>query len=237
MVQLRHRLPVLAVLARAGVPPVLLLAGAAMPHVVMFGPVVHMIVVGAAGVLAGTASVVMSIVATRRNDGRAVWLGMALSVMATVLVIHALATPGVILPGNGLLQVAGALNLPIGGTILAASALPLLRRPRRVWLLLMFEFAVVGLFAAVGVTLLAQAGAIPVVPAPSSLIANLIFVAGAIPLAVLAWRAARTSLLTRRVLDLVVAQGVVCLIGAVTAASHSGRRSRLRQSPRSASSS
>jgi HD-GYP domain-containing protein (c-di-GMP phosphodiesterase class II) len=214
MGQLRHRLPVLGVLARASVPPVLLLVGTGMHHMVMFGPVAHMVVVGAAGALAVAASIVMSIVATRRNDGRAVWLGMAFSVMATVLVIHALATPGVILPDNGLVQVAGALNLPIGGTILAASALPLLRRPRRVWLLLVVQFVVVGVLAAVGATLLALSGAIAVVPKPSSVIANLIFAAGAIPLTVLVWRAARTCLLTRRVLDLVVAQGVVCLIGA-----------------------
>jgi HD domain len=37
--------------------------------------------------------------------------------------IHRLATPGIILPANGLVQVAGALNLPIGGAILAASGL------------------------------------------------------------------------------------------------------------------
>lgn len=42
----------------------------------------------------------------------------------------------------------------------------------------------------------------------------MIFAAGAIPLALLAWRAARTYLLTRRALDLVVAEGVICLIGA-----------------------
>lgn len=214
MGRLRHRLPVLGVLARAGLAPVLLLVASAMHNMVMFGPVVHMVVVGAAGALAGAASVVMSIVATRRNDGRAVWLGMAFSVMATVLIIHALATPGVILPNNGLVQVAGALNLPIGGTILAASALPLLRRPRRVWLLLVVQFAVVGVLAAVGAALLAFSGAVAVVPKPSSVIANLIFAAGAIPLTVLAWRAARTCLLTRRPLDVVAAQGVVCLIGA-----------------------
>ena len=214
MGQLRHRLPVLAVLARAAVIPVLLLVGTGMPDMIMFGPVVHMIVVGAAGALAGAASVVMSIVATRRNDGRAVWLGMAFSVMATLLVIHGLATPGVILPANGVVQVAGALNLPLGGTILAASALPLLRRPRRPGLLLGAQVAVVAALAALGATLLVLSAGIPVVPTPSSVVANLIFAAGAIPLGLLAWRAARTYLLTRRVSDLLVAEGVVCLIGA-----------------------
>jgi HD-GYP domain-containing protein (c-di-GMP phosphodiesterase class II) len=42
----------------------------------------------------------------------------------------------------------------------------------------------------------------------------LIFVAGAIPLALLAWRAARTYLLTRRLPDLIVVEGVVWLIAA-----------------------
>jgi HD-GYP domain-containing protein (c-di-GMP phosphodiesterase class II) len=212
MGQLRHRLPVFGVLARLGLTPALLLVATGMQHMVMFAPVVHMIVVGAAGVLAGAASVVMSIVATRRNDGRAVWLGMAFSVMSTMLIIHALATPGVILPANGLVQIAGALNLPISGTILAASALPVLRRPRRARLLLVVQFAVVGALAAAGAAALALSASIPVVPQPSSVLANLIFVAGAIPLVVLAWRAARTYLLSRRVMDLLVTEGVLCLI-------------------------
>jgi HD-GYP domain-containing protein (c-di-GMP phosphodiesterase class II) len=212
MGQLRHRLPILAVLARAGVGPLVLLIGTAIHHMVMLGPVVHMVVVGAAGALAGAASVLMSIVAARRNDGRAVWIGLAFSVMATMLVIHGLATPGVILGPNGAVQIAGALNLPVGGTILAASALPLLRRPRRVGLLLAAQFAVVGVLAAVGATVLLFFPGVPVVPTASSVVANLIFVAGAIALAVLAWRAARTYLLTRRTSDLLVSQGVVCLI-------------------------
>lgn len=214
MGQVRHRLPVFGVLARLGLMPALLLLGTGLHHVAMFGPVVHLIVVGVAGALAGAASMVMSIVATRRNDGRAVWLGMAFSVMATLLVIHALATPGVILGANGVVQVAGALNLPLGGTVLAASALPLLRRPRRARLLLTMQLAVVGWLAAGGATVLVLASPVPVVPTPSSVIANLIFVAGAIPLALLAWRAARTYLLTRRLVDLLVTQGVLCLIGA-----------------------
>lgn len=212
MGQLRHRLPVVAVLLRAGVVPVLLLVGTAMHHMVMLAPVVHMVVVGAAGALAGAASVAMSIIAARRNDGRAVWLGTAFSLMATVLIVHGLATPGVIVPANGLVQIAGALNLPVGGAILAASALPQLRRPGNARLLLVVQFALVGVLAAVGASALTLASSIPVVPQPSSVIANVIFVAGAIPLALLAWRAARTYLLSRRVLDLLVAEGVVCLI-------------------------
>jgi HD-GYP domain-containing protein (c-di-GMP phosphodiesterase class II) len=213
MGQVRARLPVFAVIARAGVIPTLLLSMGSM-HMVMFAPVVHMTVVGIAGGLAVVASVAMSIVAARRNDGRAVWLGMAFSVMATMLVLHALATPGVIVPDNGVVQVAGALNLPFGGTILAASGLSALSRPRNVKLLLRLQVAAVGVLATAGAVALILSAMIPVVPNPSTVEANLIFALGAVPLGLLAWRAARTFLLTRRASDLVVAEGIIWLIGA-----------------------
>ena len=170
--------------------------------------------VGVAGLLALAASVTMSVIAMRRDDVHALWLGMGFSVMATLLVIHALATPGIILPANGLVQLAGALNLPIGGAILAASGLSVLRRPRRIKLLLGLQLAFIGELAIAGALILVSAPVIPAVPAPSTLAANVIFALGASPLALLAWRAARTYLLTRRGADLIVANGVVWLIGA-----------------------
>jgi hypothetical protein len=197
MSQIRARLPVGVVLAQAALVPTLLVALTG-THMLMVAPVIHIAVVGVAGILAMAASVAMSVIAARRNDGRAVWLGMAFSVMAALLTIHALATPGVILGANGLVQVAGALNLPIGGTILAASGLPMLRRPRRLKLLLVLQIALVGELAVAGAVILVTAPAIPTVPAPSSLAANVIFALGASPLALLAWRAARTYLLTHR---------------------------------------
>jgi HD-GYP domain-containing protein (c-di-GMP phosphodiesterase class II) len=207
------RLPVVGVLARAAVIPTVFLAIASM-HMMMLSPVIHISVVGTAGALAVTASVAMSVIAARRNDGRAVWLGMAFSVAATLLVIHALATPGVIVPANGVVQIAGALNVPVCGAILAASGLPILRRPPRVRLLLGVQFAVVAVLAIAGAVALACARHIAVVPTPSSLEANAIFAAGAAPLALLAWRAARTYLLTRRIPDLLVTEGLIWLIGA-----------------------
>ncbi len=120
MSQIRPRLPVLGLLARSVVVPAALLLAANMV-MVMFIPVLHMVEVGVAGALAASCAIWMSVIAARRNDGRAVWIGMAFSVIAMMLVIHGLATPGVILPDNGLVQVAGALNLPVCGTILAAA--------------------------------------------------------------------------------------------------------------------
>jgi HD-GYP domain-containing protein (c-di-GMP phosphodiesterase class II) len=213
MSHLRPRLPVVGVLVRAGLVPTALLALTRM-HMVMFGTVVHVAVVSAAGALAMAASVALSVIAARRNDGRAVWLGMAFSVIALVLLIHGLSTPGIILSDNGLVQVAGVLNLPVCGVILAASSLPVLRRPRRARRLLRVQFAVVGAVAIAGAVAFANASSIPVIPTPSTLASNLIFVAGAIPLVILAWRAGRTYLLTRRLSDLLVTEGVVWLIAA-----------------------
>jgi HD-GYP domain-containing protein (c-di-GMP phosphodiesterase class II) len=213
MSQIRARLPVAGLVGSAGLIPVLLLAVSG-THMVMFPPAFHLATVLAAGVLAATAAIAMSLIAARRNDGHAVWLGMAFSVIATLLVIHGLATPGVLLPNNGLVQVAGALNLPICGTILAASGLPILRRPRQVKLLLRIQLTVVAVLAVAGATALVFSRLVPVVPNPSTTTANVIFVVGAIPLVLLAWRAGRTFLLTRRTSDLIVASGVVWLIGA-----------------------
>jgi HD-GYP domain-containing protein (c-di-GMP phosphodiesterase class II) len=212
--RMRSRLPVAGVLIGAGVFPALLLTVAG-THMVMFIPAVHIIVVGTAGLAAAAAATAMSIIGARRNDGRAVWTGMAFSVLATMLLIHALATPGALLGPNGVVQIAGALNLPISGTILAASALPALRRPRDVKVLLRVQVVVVVLLASAGAAALVFARLIPVVPTPSTLGANLIFAAGALPLVLLAWRAARTYLLTRRHADLIVCVGVVWLIGAL----------------------
>jgi hypothetical protein len=157
---IRPRLPVLGLLARSAVIPAVLMVTSNMV-MVMFIPAVHMAVVGVAGAVAAISAIAMSIIAARRNDGHAVWIGMAFSAIATILVIHGLATPGVIVPANGLVQVAGALNLPVCGIILAASGLPVLRRPRRVKLLLATQFLVVATLAAAGAAALVFARSIP----------------------------------------------------------------------------
>ena len=210
---IRSRLPVTGLLAAIAVLPTVLLIVTG-DHMVMLPPAFHLVVVGVAGLLAGAAAMAMSLIAARRNDGRAVWLGMAFSVIATLLVIHALATPGAILPANGVVQLAGGLNLPIGGAILAAAGLPLLRRPRRVKLLLAIQLSVIAALSVAGALALVFWRLIPTVPNPSTTAANILFVAGGLGLGLLAWRAGRTYLLTQRLPDLLVAVGVVWLLGA-----------------------
>ena len=209
----RRSLPVAAILVPAALVPVLVyfLTAGVMIHL---PAIVHLVAVSAAGALAGGAAVALSVIAVRLNDGRAVLLGFAFSVMAVMLVFHALATPGVLVGDNGLVQAAGALNIPLGGLILAASALPSLRRPRSARTVLRLQLGVLAVLVLVGTAGLAFDSLIPVVPRYESLSAELIFVVGAPMLGLLAYRAARTFLLTRRTPDVLVAVGVVLLAGA-----------------------
>ena len=59
-------------------------------------------------------------------------LGTAFSTMTALLAVHGLATPGVLAGPNGVVAFAGAASLPAGALVLALSALPALRRPRRI---------------------------------------------------------------------------------------------------------
>jgi putative nucleotidyltransferase with HDIG domain len=203
-------LPIVAIAVAAALFPVLLLAVTAGHHV-MVAPVTHVVVVGVAGALAAVAAMAMSVMAARVNDGRAVLLGMAFSVMATMLVVHAVATPGAWLGQNGLMQLAGALNVPAGATILAASAVPSLRRPRGARRLLWVQVSLVAALVLAGALALANAATIPAVPRPASDAARLVFAVSAGVLALLAWRAGRTYVLTRRGSDLLVTVGLVWL--------------------------
>ena len=217
----RRVLPVAGIAGGAALVPVVLLAATTGRHV-MIAPTAHVVVVGAAGALAAVAAMGLSAMAARVNDGRTVLLGIAFSVMATMLVVHALATPGAWIGDNGLMQLAGALNIPVGATILAASALPWLQRPRDARALMWMQVAVAAVLVAAGALALANAAGIPAVPRPASATARVLFLIGAGALALLAWRAGRTYVLTRRVSDLLVAVGLVWLIGGQYALLHHG---------------
>ena len=208
---LARAVPVAGIAAAAAVVPTLVIVATAGQRVII-APVVHLVVVGAAGALAAGAAIALSMIAGRLHDGRGVLLGTAFSVMATMLLVHALATPGALVGSNGLMQLAGALNIPVGAAILAASALPAPDgRPHhgsRSWIALGLAAAL----AVAGAIALIDPGRIPPVPRPGSALAGLVFAVGAAALTLLAWRAGRTHLLTRRISDLLVTIGLVWLI-------------------------
>jgi HD-GYP domain-containing protein (c-di-GMP phosphodiesterase class II) len=173
--------------------------------------VVHFwLVVEAAG-LAAAASIPLSVVGARFRDGRAILLGTGLSTMTALLAIHGLATPGIIVGQNGVVAFAGATALPAGVALLGLTALPPLRRPRRVGPLLALQGSLAAVVVALGVVGLLVPSFVPAVPSAKSLMAHLLLAGGLGGLVMLIARAVRTYLLTRRARDLTVAVGCAWL--------------------------
>jgi putative nucleotidyltransferase with HDIG domain len=179
------------------------------------GMKVHFIGVGISALTATLAAFALTLVGIRRNDGRVVLVGTAFTVMAALLAIHGLATPGVIIGNNGIISLTGAATLPVGGAVLALSAIPGLRRPQRIRPLLVLQaFCVVGVLG-LGVTGMAIPSIVPSVPQPASKPAFVALGIGVFFYALLVLRALRTYLLTRRNADLAVVIGVAWLTAAL----------------------
>ena len=207
---LERGLPVLGLVITAGAIPVVALRefGRTM---VMIPMTAHFAVVAVAGAAAFAAAVALTVAGVRRGDGRAVIVGAAFSGMASMLVVHALATPTVLIGANGLVQLAGAANLPAGAAVLTLSAVPALRRPASVVPLVVVQCVLLLAIATIAVVGLVDPAAIPVLPGPGGRPAEAVIALGLLAFGVLAYRAGRTFLLTRRRGDLGVVVGVVWL--------------------------
>jgi putative nucleotidyltransferase with HDIG domain len=179
------------------------------------GTNVHFIGVGISALMAAFAACALTAVGVRRSDGRVVLVGTAFSVMAALLAIHGLATPGVVIGNNGVIALTGAATLPVGAAILSLSALPDLRRPQGIRALLVLQVvAIVGVIG-LGVVGMAVPSLVPSVPEPSSPAAIAAMIVGVFFFAILLLRAVKTYLLTRRGVDLAVVVGVAWLTAAV----------------------
>jgi HD domain len=175
----------------------------------------HFLGVGCTAVVATAAAVALTIAGARRGDGRTVLLGTAFTVMAALLALHGLATPGIILPYNGLVGFTGAATLPIGGAVLALSALPSLRRPRGITRLLVLQGALVAAIVGLGTWGMLEPEILNGIPEPGDSIALGALAVACLFYGVLILRALRTFLLTRRRGDLAVVVGVAWLTAAV----------------------
>jgi len=85
---------------------------------------VHFYGVGVSALVAMAAAATLTILGARHDDVRTVVVGGGFSLMAALLAVHGLVTPGVLVGPNGLVAVTGAATLPVGGAVLALSALP-----------------------------------------------------------------------------------------------------------------
>jgi putative nucleotidyltransferase with HDIG domain len=206
---------------------VLVGVGAALPgcllyfyghRMVMFGTSVHFVGVGVSALAAAVAALGLTAVGASRNDGRTVLIGSAFTVMAALLAIHGLATPGAIVGPNGVIALTGAATLPAGAAIFALSALPALRRPRNLRALLAFQALALVAVVGLGVVGMAFPSVVPAVPEPASPAAVVALAVGGCLFAVLVLRTLKTYLLTRRAIDLAVVVGVAWLTAALPAA-------------------
>jgi hypothetical protein len=165
-------------------------------------------------IAAGTAAVVavgLTMAGVRARDGRAILLGTAFSTTTALLAVHGFATPGVIVGMNGVIALAGGASLPVGATLLALTALPALRRPRRLAPLLILQAVLAIGVLGLGALALAFPSIVPMVPQAASPPAIALLVWGLACLAVLGHRAVRTHALTQRPADLLVVAGCAWL--------------------------
>jgi HD domain len=178
----------------------------------------HFFGVGMSALAAAFAALLLTAAGARRNDGRTVLVGTAFAAMAALLGLHGLATPGFIVGMNGVVAFTGAATLPVGGAILALSALPSLRRPRRLKPLIALELVVMAGILALGIAGLAKPDLVPSVPEAGSPTALAALAAGSIFYLLVGLRALGTFALTRRANDLIVGIGIAWLAAALPAA-------------------
>ena len=154
-------------------------------------------------------AVVLGAVGVRRHDRRAAGIGAGFTVMAALLAVHGLTTPGFLVEGEytAAVGVSGALAVPLGGAVILAA---LLSRPAQLGYvrdLVLLQVGVVVAVVAFGPLALLDPEAIPEVPcrfAPARVVgrgrqrADL--------RRAFALRALRTFQLTRRIGDLAVSR-------------------------------
>lgn len=215
---MRDRLvPLLALAAAGGIVPVALLHFFGREEA-DFSVELHFGAVGVSAVVATGAALALVIAGARRQDARAVLVGTAFSTMAALLALHGLATPGLFIGPNGLTAFTGGATLPAGGVILALSALPAVRGPRGVRLLLGLQAALLAAIATAGALGWVFPALVPSVPEAASGAAFAVMAVGLVFYGTLGLRASRTFLLSRRQGDLLVAIGIVWLAAALVAA-------------------
>ena len=98
--------------------------------------------------------------------------------MASLLLVHGLASPGFIVEMNGVVSLTGAATLPVGAVILALAAWPTANRPRAVAPLLWLQAALMAGVVSLGLAAMWLPGLVPSVPKPASLPAVITLVVG-----------------------------------------------------------
>jgi HD-GYP domain-containing protein (c-di-GMP phosphodiesterase class II) len=204
--------PALAIAAAAAAAPGLI-EWAFGKTPVSISPTIHFYAVGMTALGAAAASIALTGIGARFADTRTVLIGTAFAVMAALLALHGLGTPGFIFPSSqyAIVMITGGLTLPAGAAILALSAFRLPSFMQGVKPLLALEAGLLTVILTLGILGLLYPSLLPEVPAANSPQAIALLVIGLVLFGVLVVRALRTYLLTRRVADLIVVIGLVWL--------------------------
>ncbi len=178
----------------------------------------HFYGVGFTAVAAMVAAVILTIAGARRSDPRTVLVGTAFSVMAALLALHGLATPGMIVGWNGLVAFTGGATLPVGAAVLVLAALPSVNRPQSVRRLIVLQIVLLAAVVLLGTLGMLVPDLVPSVPEAGSPLALCLLAVGLLLYAFLGVRAINTFLLTRRRSDLLVVVGLAFLATALVGA-------------------
>ena len=165
---------------------------------------VHFYGVGVTAAVAAAAALTLMTMGARRGDARTVVVAGGFAIMAVLLAVHGLVTPGVLVGQNGVVALTGGLTLPIGAAVLALSGLAVFNTRRSIPALL---WLVTGCLAAIVVVSLVgvlEPRLVPAVPDARSPEAWALLAIGLVLFGALAIRATSTFLLTRRAADLAV---------------------------------
>ena len=128
----------------------------------------HFYAVGLSAVAAATAAFALTLAGARFRDTRTVLVGTAFAVMAALLALHGLSTPGVIFGMNGVITFTGGATLPVGAVLLAISAFPLPDFLRSIKLLLWLQGVLLTTVVGLGVSGLLFPQLMPPIPTPAS---------------------------------------------------------------------
>ena len=172
---------------------------------------VHFYGVGVSALVAAAAALVLMTIGARRGDARTVVIAGGFTIMAALLAVHGLVTPGVLVGNNGVVALTGAATLPVGAAVLALSTLAVVNERRSIPLLLGLVAAIVAIILTVSLVGVLVPRLVPSVPDARSLAAWTLLAVGLLLFGALAIRAANTFLLTRRIADLAVVVGLVLL--------------------------
>jgi hypothetical protein len=182
-------------------------------------PDVHFYAVSATALLCAGLAVALGVLGVRRHDRRTAAIGAGFTVIAALLAVHGLTTPGFLIDSDytAAVGLSGALAVPLGGGVILAS---LLSRPRELGYvrdLVLLQIGVVAVMVCFGGLALLAPATIPSIPVALRPLVWWIVAGNALIYGVLALRALRTFQLTRRLGDLAVTAGLVWLaIGVAT---------------------